>query len=208
MVVFLATRQHLATTLTDDGFGVTCLSLSLVGNHDPEPKITPPCNRPPPSKGVPGFLPIKALGVHFDITLWGFRFSKLEEVLVVICLQREEAVVPKWGPFCRFLSFTLDCPYFLTGGVWEMCDSCLLILSPFILKKGALPGTTFVGVPLPVSSLKSMMHRQVVLKINSESFCLHLIKPPYPSSLKWKPSQAGPGLVTICKETKEKRQGS
>lgn len=40
------------------------------------------------------------------------------------------------------------------------------------------------------------------MKINSESFYLH-IKPPWPAVFIWKSPQAGPGLVTICKKTKE-----
>lgn len=54
---------------------------------------------------------------------------------------------------------------------------------PFFLKNGAMPGTTFVCVPLPVFSHLSEAWSTdclVVVKINSESFYLH-IKPPYPA---------------------------
>lgn len=57
------------------------------------------------------------LSVYYDTKLWSFRFLKLKDVLVIIFLQREEAAVRKWDPFCRLLNLTLHWLYFLAGGV-------------------------------------------------------------------------------------------
>lgn len=67
-------------------------------------------------------------------------------------------------------------------GRWGLGDACLMSAHspPLHSEKGCL---AWEYSSCFVLSLKSMVHWLVVLKINSESFYLHLIKPPYPALL-------------------------
>lgn len=84
---------------------------------------------------------------------WNVMFLKLEGVLVTICLWRRRLGPPK-GPILQTpqVTFSLFAGRWGLGGLYLMSAvgvSHSLLPLP---KKGSVPRTTFVGVPLPVFS--------------------------------------------------------